>query len=101
MRTIKRPEFIELLINNWIYLDEMLLYITLSLKCTCIAERMAFYERVSVMTCIVERRAFYERLHATKSQYYHSYAAGFNVLGLADNFVVCQLISKSISSLAS
>ena len=59
---------------------------------------MAFYKRVSAMTSIVERRAFNERLYAMKSQYYHWYAAEFNVL--ADNFVVGQLISMSIGSLA-
>ena len=70
-------------------------HITLSLQSTCIAERMAFYERVSAMTCIVERRAFCERSYAMKSQYYYWYAV------LADNFVVCQLILMSTGSLAS
>ena len=64
-------------------------------------ERMLFFERVHVMTCrtIVEHRVFYERLYAIKSQYYHWYAAEFNVL--ADNFIVCHLILMSIGSLAS
>ena len=59
---------------------------------------MVLYERVSAMTCIVERRALHECLNAMKSQYYHWYAAEFNVL--ADNLYVCQLIWMSIGSLA-
>ena len=51
------------------------------------------------MTCIVERQAFYELLNAMNSQYHHWYVVEFNVL--ADNFVVCQLISMTIGSLAS
>ena len=82
MRTIKRPEFIELSIDTWIYLDEMSLYIVVA--------EMCMHHRVY---------GIYERLYAIKSQYYHWYAAEFNVL--ADNFVVCQLISMSIGSLAS
>ena len=55
---------------------------------------MAFYKRVSAMTRTGERRVFYEHLHAMKSQYYHWYAAEFNVL--ADNFVANQLIWMQI-----
>ena len=43
MRTMKRPEFIEQSIDTWIYLHEMSLYITLSLKCACIAVRRVVF----------------------------------------------------------
>ena len=94
---MKWLEFIELLIDTWIYLNEMSLYITFSLKCACIAERMAFYERESAMTCIREHQALYDYLYAMKPQYYYWYAAEFNVLAI--NFVVCQLVVLLNSSL--